>query len=130
MLERRDTEAAAAANALQRTLLDILEQVSAERPISDADAVLAVFGAGGVDTLPRGRLLYYPALPPAREPPAEPFAAADAWEFKEPAKALEALAAPARSADAAVLAGAWLRIGRILRRAGRSSEALHAYERL
>ncbi len=130
LFERRDAEAAAAANSLQRALLDILEQVAAERPPSDDDAVLAVFSPGGVDTLPPGRLLYYPSLPPAREPPAEPFAAADKLEFDDAAKALDALAAPARSPDTAVRAGAFLRIARIHRKAGRYAESLRAYEEL
>ena len=129
LFELRDAEAEAASNSLQRTLLDILEQVAAERPHSDDDAVLAVFGAA-IDTLPRGRLLYYPSLSPAKEPPVEPFAAADALEFNDAAKALAVLGAPAQSRDPAVRAGTFLRIGRIHRKAARYDEALRAYAEL
>ncbi|MBI3681173.1 MAG: hypothetical protein HY235_12355 [Acidobacteria bacterium] len=129
LIERRDADGAAALNSLQGTLLDILDQVAAGTPPSD-DAVLAVFSAAGVEAFPRSRLLYYPSPPPAREPPAELFAAADTLEFNDAARALEALAAPARSTDAAVRAGALLRIGRIQRKVGRYDEALRAYEQL
>jgi len=130
VLEQRDAQAAASANSLQRVLLEVLEQVAAEKPPSDSDAVLVVFDAAGVDTIPRGRLLFYPAVPPSREVPMELFVAADALEFKDPAQALDALAAPARSTDSAIRVGALLRIGRIHRTAGRFAQAIRAYQEL
>lgn len=129
-LERREAEAAAAVNSLQRILLDILEQVAGEKPAPEDDAVLAVFSSAGIETLPRGRLLFYPSLPAGGEPPAAPFAAADALELQDGGRALAALAPLAESANRSVRAGALLRIGRIQRKAGKYDAAIRAYEKL
>ena len=55
-MERRDDEGARAVNSLQRTLLEILDQVAAEKPFPGTDSVLAVISPAGVTIVPPGRL--------------------------------------------------------------------------
>jgi signal transduction histidine kinase len=81
---------------------------------------------------PSGQLLYYPF--PSSEPEADPttFAEAEFLEFVQgqPDKALESYARQANSANAAIRAGALLRMARVLRHAGRLEESRAVYARL
>jgi signal transduction histidine kinase len=91
-----------------------------------------VFEAAGVEASPRGRLLYYPIVAPAREPASSLFAAADALEFqrRDYASAIAALGPPARAADPLTRAAVLARLGRNYRKSGGWQEALRAYEDL
>ena len=86
----------------------------------------------GLTITPSQRLLYYPD-PPA-DPEADPgvFAEAEMFEFaqEQPAEALQSYERLARSPDAAIRAGAWLRMARVLRRMGRGGESVAAWRRL
>jgi hypothetical protein len=63
-----------------------IESAASELGSHSEDALIVVMGPGGIDGYPPGRLLYYPFLPSAPDPPAETFAQAAALEFrrKEP----------------------------------------------
>ncbi len=93
------------------------------------DALIVVLSPDGIDGFPRGRLLYYPFLPSAPEPPAETFAQAEALEFRSrnPAAAATAYRKLTGSSEPAVRAAALLGVARNLRKARRFEEALAAY---
>jgi signal transduction histidine kinase len=97
------------------------------------DALIAAFESEQVHAHPSHRLLYYPTLAPAPEPPTEPFAAGEALEFQEDRDLPGAIAFfknLARSKDAGVRAGALLRLARNQRKAGQSRAALDTYQEL
>ena len=96
------------------------------------DAVRVTFSPGGIETNPPNALLYYPALPPSKEPPAGVFREAEDAEFRsgEFEKAIVLCRKLAASADPAVRAGALLRLARNLRKSGRPDDALNAYNAL
>jgi signal transduction histidine kinase len=93
------------------------------------DAMTVVLSARGIDGYPRGRLLYYPFLPSAPEPPAETFARAEALEFRhrDPSGAAAAYRKLTRSPEPAVRAAALLGVARTLRKANHPEEALAVY---
>ena len=99
---------------------------------SGSDVVLVAFGPGVVDALPPGRLLYYPLANPSSSPPTEPFLRGEALEFgrRDTAAAVAAFRQLAESRDAAIRAGALLRLARTLRTSGRQDEALAVYEQM
>ncbi|MBI3982117.1 MAG: HAMP domain-containing histidine kinase [Gemmatimonadetes bacterium] len=101
------------------------------RDLSDG-AVLLVRSGEGLEAFPARRLAYYPVLPPSRSPPAETFADGEALEFRfqDFAGAANAYRVHTRSRDGLVRAGALLRLGRALRKAGREEPALDAYAQL
>lgn len=100
-------------------------------PPSD-DALVIVLGPRSMETYPNTRLLYYPLGPTLKEVRAELFVPGEDYEFRlqDQAKAIASFRALARSADAAVRAGALLRLARNLRKASRLSEALEVYAEL
>jgi signal transduction histidine kinase len=81
---------------------------------------------------PPEAVAYTPAVAKAHEAPTEPYRALEAAEFRagDLPKALEMSATLVRSSDPSVQAGALVRQARILRKMGRSSEALPLYEKL
>ena len=90
-----------------------------------------VSAPGRIDAVPAGRAPYYPDAPGLLEPPAAPFDALEALEFRNriwpaPWRSLEMLLPP----SPLVRAGALLRQARILRKMGRSSAALETYRKL
>jgi signal transduction histidine kinase len=95
-------------------------------------ALIIVFRAQAVDAYPPASLLYYPFLPPAKEPPASVFAAGEALEFqqKDPAKAIVAFRELSRSKDRAIRAGALVRLARNLRKGQQLRAALDVYDEL
>jgi signal transduction histidine kinase len=97
-----------------------------------SEALSVVFGPREIETLPRGRLLYYPFVPQARESSAAVFAAGEALEFRQQdyAGAAAAFRAMALSKDHLIRAGALMRLGRALRKGSRLPEALAVYEEL
>lgn len=95
---------------------------------------VVIFQAAGhaVSAYPPGCLLYYPMIPGEEEPPAGTFVEGENLEFQrnDPAKAAEVFRALARPSKPVVRAGALLRLGRNLRKAGRNEEALQVYGEL
>jgi signal transduction histidine kinase len=87
---------------------------------------------GDVRPTPSSALAYYPVVPRLREPPAAHFTEIEVAEFQAQAlpKALEISRKLAGSADPAVRAGALVRQARILRKLGRTADALPVYGRL
>src|SRR5262249_39908604 len=88
--------------------------------------------AQAVEVYPPDRLLYYPAVVAGEEPPAAFFAEGEALEYQrnDSGKAVQVFQTLARSANPGVRAGALLRLGRNLRKAGHNEEALQAYREL
>ncbi len=143
--ERCEIAADLAVAALQKNLSSLETQLlalsaapaheQASRAAADlpADSLLLVFGAGGIEAFPRGRLLFYPEASLAQTPaPANLFAKAADMEFRQRdyAKAVAALRPLARHADPVVRAEAHSRLGRSLLKAGRAAEALAAFDEL
>jgi signal transduction histidine kinase len=103
-----------------------------ERAFAASDAEVTVMANGEVEVLPPGRLAYAPVPTARTQVRPEIFAEAEALEFAGPhrAKAAEAYARLAESANAQVRAEALVRLGRVLRRERRWTEALKAYASL
>jgi signal transduction histidine kinase len=85
-----------------------------------------------LDATPPGRLLYYPYPPPEPDGLTKTFAEGELFEFVagQPNEALRTYQALTNSKDASVRAGAWLRVARVLRNAGRRDESASAYRKL
>jgi len=81
---------------------------------------------------PPGRLLYYPHVAPEPEAPGAAFREGETYEFREerPLLAIAFYERLARDADAAVRAGALLRLARVLRKMGRKEQSLAAYRQM
>ena len=96
------------------------------------DGVLLTVSGGWLTALPAGRLLYYPTTPPEPEAPAGVFAPGEVIEFQQhdPAKAAAVYERLAQAPSAVIRAGALLRIGRALRKAGQDDNARSAYRNL
>jgi len=114
--------------ALQKRLSDPSWRPTEAPP----DSVYVLMTPGDVRATPSSALAYYPVAPRLREPPAAPFTEIEGAEFKEQAlpKALEISRKLAGSADPAVRAGALVRQARILRKVGRTADALPVYSAL
>ena len=147
--ERRENAADLATAALQKSLLQAGEQLSAlsATPARDlagkaaetatrlgADSVLVICGADGVEAFPSGRMLFHPTRPPAPLPASarNAFARAESLEFfhENPQAAAAILRDMARAGDPAIRAGALMRLARIQRRNGQPREALATYASL
>jgi signal transduction histidine kinase len=134
--ERLELAADRMAAALQLSLTDLESYLGfvpgpgAKEPPDGVMVLQAMKSA--VNAYPSGCLLFYPVLPDGEEPPAATFFAGETLEFQrnDPAKAAEVFRELARSPDPAVRAGALLRLGRNLRKAGRHEEALEVYGEL
>jgi signal transduction histidine kinase len=96
------------------------------------EGLLLLVADGSLSALPRHRLLYHPAMPFAPDDPANAFADAEVLEFQQalPALAIEAYRRLADSKNAAIRAGAMIRLARVLRKANRTEEARAAYLRV
>ena len=83
-----------------------------------SDALLVVLTPDGLESFPKGRLVYYPVAAPTEGPPAGVFARGEALEFRERdyERAGRLFQALAQSEDPAVRAGALLRLARVHRR--------------
>jgi len=99
-------------------------------PVVDGAVALAI-GPDAVRISPSGGLPFVPTLRTAA-PPIEAFAAIERAEFAadRPSGVADRYRALAASRDAQVRAGALLRLGRVLRKAGDFSGALAAYQQL
>jgi len=123
-------------SALQRSIAD-LERLAAADLNAAATAipdgvVLLHATTHSLTTRPDTRLLFRPVIPAVDEPPPATFAAGERLEFRDgnPAGASQVFAALSRSPHADVRAGALVRLGRTLRKSGRSEAALAAYSGL
>jgi signal transduction histidine kinase len=133
--ERRDIAGERVVAGLERAVSATERQLRAASPgidiPPDADAVLVTMGAAGLEASPATHLLFTPEPPPATPEPMVEFTDGEALEFGGAhARALQAYEGLARSPDEAIRAGALVRIGRTLRKMGRSVEALPVYEEL
>jgi two-component system phosphate regulon sensor histidine kinase PhoR len=114
--------------ALQRRLSD-----PSWRPaLAPPGTAFVLMARDEVRAVPPAALAYSPVIPRMKEPPTTPFGELEAAEFKaqDLAKALEVSRSLAGSTDPAVRAGALLRQARILRKMGRSADALAIYDML
>lgn len=93
------------------------------------DAVTVIFTPSRMEAFPAGRLRYYPLPSVGREARADVFSAGEDWEHrrKDRAAAATVFRELARSTDAAVRAGALIRLARNLRNGGDLEAALAAY---
>ena len=128
--ERLEQAADRIAATLRGTLAETGERLSAwlttPPPAGKPDdGVLLTVEENSVTAYPAGRLLYYPAPSNEREAPAEVFAEGELLEFlqAQPAKAADAYRVLAESKNAAVRAGALLRLARVLGKLGRREES-------
>jgi len=98
----------------------------------DEDVLTVVMRSEDLEVRPPGHLLYYPVVPAARNAVATMFASGEALEFRQRdySKAAAAFRELAHSSDPAVRAGALLRLGRNLRKAGSNADALGVYDEL
>jgi signal transduction histidine kinase len=130
--QRVERAADLAVAALQRALS------SSEQRLADGSrqwpegAAIVTFHDGRVEAYPKERVAYLPVVPPLREAPGAIFAGGEDLEFRrrDYAAAVNLFRDLAKSPDAAVRAGALLRLGRNLHSAGRTEDALAAYTRL
>src|ERR1035441_8945409 len=135
--ERLEQAADRMAATLRGTLAETGERLSAwlttPPPAGKPDdGVLLTVEENSVTAYPAGRLLYYPASSDEPEARAEVFAEGELLEFlqAQPANAAEAYRVLAESRNAAVRAGALLRLARVLGKLGRREESRAAYTRL
>jgi len=145
--EKLDNAADLIGASLLRKLSEIEDQLTGLSALSDPElgarasgltgqsagtALTSVFRPQAVDAYPRSSLVYYPFVSSAKEPPASVFEAGEALEFqqKDAAKAIVAFRELSRSKDAAIRAGALLRLGRNLRKAQQPRAALDVYDEL
>lgn len=134
---RQSLESAAdlAVRVLEQELALLRRKVAAEDwddlPLPGDSAALTIRGHS-VRAFPVGRLPYLPSPPPLEEIPEGAFTEAESFEFakQDPAEALRRYSGLAASHNPGIRAGALLREARVLRKFGRSDEALAANQRL
>jgi signal transduction histidine kinase len=126
--ERLDRAADLVAANLERRLTEAVDRLPAPGEPA-ADAVAVTFLSQKIDTAPSGRLLYYPVVPSPPESPTRVYEAGEALEFRRQdyAGAAAEFRVLARATEPLVRAGALVRLGRVLRKAGRHDEALAVY---
>ena len=129
--ERREGAADRLVTALERALSAderLLDNLAAP-PEGFNGALVFVADSSGLQAWPERSLLYYPAVPPMREAPPEVFREAEVLEYagRRYEQAIALLRRLSASRDAAVKAGAELRLARNLRKAGRAEAALEIY---
>ncbi|MBI4462720.1 MAG: GHKL domain-containing protein [Acidobacteria bacterium] len=144
--ERMDSAADLITAGLQRSLSETDEQLKQLSVLPDSQlnvtaseygkhlapgALIVVFRPRNIEAYPQNRLVYYPFLP-APKASADVFAAGEALEFqqRDHAKAITVFREQAGSKDPQIRAGALLRLGRNLRKAGQARAALGVYNEL
>lgn len=130
--ERLEQTADRLAATLRGTLAEAGERLGASAANAPDDGLLLTLQANTLTANPPNRLLYYPSPPPEPEAAPAVFAEAESLEFlqAQPQAAADEYRKLADSGNTAVRAGALVRLGRVLRRAGRDRESLTAYDRL
>jgi signal transduction histidine kinase len=94
------------------------------------DSVCVALQTERINVFPPERIPYYPFAQQLKEIPSEPFVELESNEFREPVhldKALEISRTLAASKDSPIRAGALLREARILRKMGKTNEALAVF---
>ncbi len=133
--ERLEQAADRATAIMQRALADLQTRLGAENagdaPLPPGVSVVSI-GPGGVAVWPVGSLLYSPVPVLGASAPAGTFAEGERLEFarRDRAAAMDVYSALARSNDAAVRAGALLRLARVQRKQKRPDAALRTYDQL
>ena len=129
-LEHAADRAVATLDAQLARFQDALHPTSALPP--GDDVVRVRFGREGMDVTPSDRLLYYPRADGPPPLPTRPFLRGEGLEFgqRDAIGAAAVFRQLAESSDAAIRAGALLRLARALRSAGRHSEALAVYDEM
>lgn len=117
---------------LQRAMADSEQRLAAGSEQRDDDAVVLAFRNERIEASPRGRVAYFPVVPPLPEGPAAAFAHGEQLEFRQRDRlaAVGVFYGLAKSPDPAIRAGALLRLARNLLGAGRWQDALDSYARL
>ena len=135
--DRLDQAADRIAATLRGTLAETGERLGAWAATPPAahepqDGLLLVLTESTLTAFPAGRLLYDPSAAQGPEATLPVFDDAEAAEFQQaqPAKALLVYEQLANSGDAAIRAGALLRLGRVLRKMNRAADSRAAYEKL
>lgn len=145
--ERREAAAELAVAALEKSLLEVEERLSAlsRLPAGEAaaeaytyaaglagDSALVLLRAGHLEAFPAGRVVFYPIRAGAPSVPASTFAGVETLEFlrEDYPRALAGLRPLVRSSDPLIRAGALLRLARVLRKSGQGREALATCEDL
>jgi signal transduction histidine kinase len=130
--ERLEQTADRIAATLRGTLAEAGERLGASIATPPAGGLLLRVTEKGLSVQPDHGLLYYPDASDEAEAQPAVFAEGEAFEFQQnqPEQALLLYRRLTNSPGAAVRAGAWLRVGRILRKMGRIGESLAAYRQL
>ena len=134
--ERLEHTADLLVTALDRRLVETEDQLPALvlSPPADLpeDSLIATFNSDHIKVYPRGRLLYYPVLPPAKEAPSDIFEPGEIFEYRQEdyVRAIATFRELSRSQDPLIRAGALVRLGRNLRKNSQAQEALAVYEEL
>ncbi|MCX6538805.1 MAG: HAMP domain-containing sensor histidine kinase [Acidobacteria bacterium] len=116
----------------QRSLNELERQALSEDGPLPPDTVAVIADHVSIRSRPAGRLIFVPVVPPSSEVPPGVFTAGERAEFGKAglASAIDIYRALTRARSRAVRAGAFVRLGRTLRKAGRHTEALQAYAEL
>ena len=130
--ERLEISADRVVALLQRSLDDLERQSGAAGATMAEDTVVVTADHRTFQTRPPDRLAFYPSITESAEPPGDVFGAGEAAEFAggDLANAIAIYRELARSRALPVRAGALVRLGRSLRKAGRRDEALQVYSEL
>jgi len=131
--EIRENAADQVVAALQRALQTSQGDLAQFRaPTPPDDSLMVEFGSSAIRVQPIHSLLFYPSPLVPREAPSSIFLEAETYEFQRQdyEKAASALTGLTRSPDASIRAGAYLRIARVQRKAGRVDSALRTYAEL
>jgi signal transduction histidine kinase len=135
--DRREQAADTIVATLRGTLAEAGERVGSwiliPPPKGKPDeGVMLVLDEFGLSVYPEHRLLFRPTAVHGPEAPTALFAEGEALEFlqAQPQRAVEVYSRLAAAPQAAVRAGALVRLGRVLRRLGRESESRAAYTQL
>src|SRR5580698_2644702 len=96
------------------------------------DGLVLILSSNNLSAYPVGRLLYWPLPTLLPEAPAASFSEGEVIEYQqnEPAKAIDRYRRLSEDKDAAIRAGALLRLARVLRKNGRIPEARDVYTQL
>src|SRR5205823_2555778 len=124
VLQEGIVEAQSARERLEKAADRIADKLRRSIDTGELHGLSLVVSNGAISVAPPERLLYYPQPGPLPEAPSGIFREAEAHEFREgqPLAAIAPYERLARSPDAAVQAGALLRLARVERKLGRKDQ--------
>lgn len=127
--DRLDIVVDRVAAALQLSMNELERNLSAAGGTLPGDTLVLTADRSSMQGRPSDRLVFFPVVVQAGEPPADIFRAGETAEISggDPARAIAIYRELARPGAAPVRAGALVRLGRSLRRMGQYEEALRAY---